>query len=104
MTEKTANDNAAATIGNKNPPLASRFKPGQSGNPAGRPKGSGLLREALLKAALEERTNKEWQGKTQKGSALQVLLHDCFHRAINGDSKATNQVLSLAMRLLDDSE
>lgn len=35
-------------VGNKKPPLHSRFKPGQSGNPRGRPKGSKKLSVALL--------------------------------------------------------
>jgi hypothetical protein len=35
-------------VGNKKPPLHSRFKRGQSGNPAGRPKGRKTLSKALL--------------------------------------------------------
>lgn len=35
-------------VGNKKPPLHSRFKRGQSGNPTGRPKGRRTLSKALL--------------------------------------------------------
>jgi len=36
-------------VGNKKPPLHTRFKPGQSGNPSGRPKGSVNFDTTLLK-------------------------------------------------------
>jgi hypothetical protein len=36
-------------VGNKKPPLHSRFKPGQSGNPRGRPKGRSNFGTTLMK-------------------------------------------------------
>jgi hypothetical protein len=36
-------------VGNKKPPLNKRFKPGQSGNPSGRPKGRSNFDSTLLK-------------------------------------------------------
>ena len=36
-------------VGNKKPPLHTRFKPGQSGNPSGRPKGRRSFDTTLLK-------------------------------------------------------
>src|SRR5436190_24163101 len=99
--DKTKEGAANRPVGYGNPPLATRFQPGKSGNPAGRPKGYGLFKEALRIAALEETANEEHMGKKRKGPALQLLLHDRFRSALNGNHKAAAQVLSLA-RLLDD--
>lgn len=50
MTSKTppAASSPANTVDNRRlPPVETRWKPGQSGNPSGRPKGSGRLSKAL---------------------------------------------------------
>src|ERR1700732_1671509 len=50
--EKSASDNAAhVPVGYGQPPLASRFKPGTSGNAKGRPKGSKNFK-TLIKQAM----------------------------------------------------
>ena len=41
--------NSHYMVGNKCPPKQSQFKPGQSGNPAGRPKGSTNLKTKIDK-------------------------------------------------------
>lgn len=41
-------------VGYKKPPVAKQFQPGQSGNPAGRPKGSKNLKSELAEE-LQER-------------------------------------------------
>ncbi len=60
MTETKADDPAQASteaaeykVGYCRPPLANRFRPGQSGNPRGRPKGARNLR-TVMAAALAE--------------------------------------------------
>ena len=52
-------------VGHGKPPEATRFKPGQSGNPKGRPKGKKNRREAprherLKSIILEEAYRREW--------------------------------------------
>ena len=46
------NDESDFPIGYKKPPLETRFKPGQSGNPSGRPKKKAIT----LAEAIDERT------------------------------------------------
>jgi hypothetical protein len=94
--------NAEEVVGYGNPPLASRFQPGKSGNPAGRPRGSGLLKEALRKAALEE-TGADYVSRKRKGTALEVLLQQQFSAAIAGHHKQAANILRL-VRLLDDDQ
>lgn len=70
-------------VGYKNPPKSGQFKPGQSGNPKGRPKGSQNLGQAIQKAF------KKKVEVTQGGKTKRVTLKDAFamrlvHSAIHG--------------------
>ena len=53
-------------VGNKKPPLNSRFKPGQSGNPKGRPKGHKSVSVTLLHE-LNRSVSATINGKPVKG-------------------------------------
>jgi len=73
-------------IGYGKPPLEHCFEPGQSGNRAGRPKGSKktttLLRE-LLDRKIEVRTN----GTVRKVSVREAILTRFAEAALKGDTK-----------------
>jgi hypothetical protein len=73
-------------IGYGKPPREHRFKPGQSGNRAGRPKGSKktttLLRE-LLDRKIEVRTN----SIVRKVSVREAILTRFAEAALKGDAK-----------------
>ena len=64
------------------PPLHSRFKPGQSGNPSGRPK-TALVRKALL-AHLEEAV-KSAKGKKNGKTHLREVIESIVAEAKGGD-------------------
>jgi len=60
---------AAYEVGYAKPPKAHQWKPGESGNPLGRPKGS--RNKPTLEAFLREAADKFYQAETKK------LLADC---------------------------
>ena len=77
-------------VGYKKPPLHSRFKPGQSGNPKGRPKKVGpSISEAFWKELNSPVTLTEKSGKSRKISKLEAMAKRHSVKAINGDPKST---------------
>ena len=51
MSKKPPKKSSGDGVGYCRPPKAHRFKPGQSGNPKGRPKGVPTLQEAITREA-----------------------------------------------------
>lgn len=81
-------------VGYGRPPAHSRFRPGQSGNPRGRPRNaknaSTIVREALT-AKVRLREN----GRTRNMSKLEVCMTQLANKAAAGDLKAIQMVISL---------
>jgi len=85
-------------VGYRRPPKRSQFRPGQSGNPAGRPKRSPSFRSALLAelaAALP--------GKQRQQTKLQAFIKTLVDAAIGGDARAQALLVSALSRLGDSS-
>ena len=61
--ESTIPENSENAVGYKNPPIKGRFKPGQSGNPGGRPKGSLKSYDRAKFAAMTDKEKEEWLKK-----------------------------------------
>ncbi len=81
-------------VGYGKPPLQSRFQPGQSGNPKGRPKGS-LNLAAALNRALKEKVTVVENGRRKSLTKLDVAIKGLVNRAVTGDAKAMQQMLAL---------
>jgi hypothetical protein len=79
-------------VGKGRPPLATRWKPGQSGNPRGRPHGSKNLGTMLMEE-LNEKVKIQRNGGTKSVTKRQVIVKRLVNNAVNGDWKATNLVL-----------
>ena len=79
-------------VGYCRPPRAARFRPGQSGNPRGRPK-RGL--DALIARALDEKVEAEENGKRRRITKLEAVVKQLVDRAANGDQRATQFVFAL---------
>ena len=86
-------------VGYGKPPRHGRFRPGRSGNPAGRPKGPQTLPADLRAELAEDVTLRE--GELERTFSKQrAILRSLTAKAIEGDPKATALVLDLVQRLL----
>lgn len=84
-------------VGYGKPPKATQFKPGQSGNPKGRPKGIRPL-GALLTEILQQRIPVTEDGRTRRLPALLVMLRRLANDGMRGDKKAIQFLLTLVDR------
>jgi Family of unknown function (DUF5681) len=82
-------------VGYCRPPLHSRFKPGQSGNPKGRPRQSRNLR-TIVKQVLSEDMQIREGGRLRRMSAGEALVRTILARAFKGDPKALASLILLA--------
>jgi hypothetical protein len=81
-------------VGYKKPPRHTQFKPGQCGNPKGRPKKSVTLEETLTKELLASICIAQG-GRRRRTSMLGAILKLYTHAAAKGDIKAAAMILNL---------
>lgn len=81
-------------VGYGKPPKATQFKPGQSGNPKGRPKGARGIAKVLEEALAQEVSVTEG-GRTTRISKREALILSLVTKAIKGDMRAAAQTLKL---------
>jgi Family of unknown function (DUF5681) len=86
---------SSSRIGYGNPPIHSRWKPGQSGYPNGRPKGT-LNFATDLKKTLETPITLNDGGKTKRVSTQKAILLRMREKALKGDSRALDRLLEFA--------
>jgi hypothetical protein len=84
--------------GYRRPPKANQFKPGKSGNPKGRPKGSLNLVNDLAAELGEQITVRE-DGRTRRISKQRALIKSLLAKGIQGDVRAAAAVLALYARV-----
>lgn len=82
-------------VGYKRPPAHSRFKPGQSGNPSGRPKGTQNLRTLFHKILKEEVSLREG-AEVRKVSKAEAILRGLVVGAMKGDPRSVVALFKLA--------
>jgi hypothetical protein len=82
-------------IGYRSPPRGSRFRPGQSGNPKGRPRGSRNFRTDL-KSTLDNPVRLKEEGKARKVSTQEAALLRLREKALSGDARALDRLIQLA--------
>ena len=104
--EKKATDPAPGgsyEVGYRKPPKRTRFQPGQSGNPRGRPKGTNNLKTDLMEELGEKILIREGE-KSRRVSKQRALVKSLVARAVKGDARAATLLTSMMMRLLETGE
>ena len=85
-------------VGYKQPPKSTQFKPGQSGNPAGRPKGAKNL-ATDLREELDEKIIVTEGGQSQEFTKQRAMLKTLMARALKGESRASSVLINLAINM-----
>jgi hypothetical protein len=91
------------TVGYGKPPQQGRFRPGRSGNPAGRPKGVrnlGTDVQRTLKAPVKVREG----GRSRTMSTQAGVLMMLREKALQGDARAIARLVELAGRFNNEPE
>ena len=80
--------------GENGPRRDTRFRPGQSGNPRGRPKRDRGL-SGLVARALAEKVEAKENGRRRRITKLEAAVKQLVNRAASGDQRATQFVFAL---------
>jgi len=96
MTEdpRKAQPDADYEVGYGRPPRHSRFKPGQSGNPKGRPKGRKNISTILEETFYRPVTLTE-NGRKSKVPAIEAMLLGLLRKSLDGDLRAFDKLAKL---------
>jgi hypothetical protein len=84
-------------VGYKRPPKQTQFRPGQSGNPGGRPKASASFQSELL-TELCEPTSVIEAGARLVVSKQRAIIKALVRAAVKGDIRAVSTVIGLTER------
>ncbi len=85
------------------PPKHTQFKPGQSGNPKGRPRGAKNLKTDLEEELRELIVVREG-GNVKTVSKQRAMLKSLTAKAVQGDPRAADIVINMMYRLLHEDE
>lgn len=77
------------------PPKDTRFRPGQSGNLKGRPKGS-VSFQTLIERELRKSVVINEHGRQKRFTKQEIIVRRLAHDGINGDYKAIALLMKLA--------
>jgi len=88
-------------VGYGKPPTHSQYRPGQSGYPAGRRKGLRNLKTDVKRTLAMPVKVKEG-GRTRTRSTQEAALMVLRERALNGNTRALERFLELALRFNND--
>jgi hypothetical protein len=90
-------------VGYRRPPKSTQFKPGVSGNPKGKPKGSRPV-GALLQEIIRQKIPVTENGKTRRLTVLEIMLRRLANDAMRGEQRSVKFLLSLLEHYGDSSQ
>ena len=90
---QNGNDGTAYSVGYGKPPEGSRFIPGRSGNPKGRPK-SARNRTTILNQTLNERVVVTEHGQRKSITKQEAIFKQLVNKAAAGDHRAAQLVIN----------
>ena len=90
-------------VGKGRPPVATRFKPGQSGNSKGRPKKVKTV-DASLQEVLNRKLTVRENGRPRTRTLQEVIIFNLANAAARGDYKAVQLVLALQKQYQNSSD
>ena len=90
-------------VGYGKPPKSTQFKPGESGNPKGRPKGSKNL-PTVLQETLNQRVVITEGNKKVTVTMLEALVKSLTANAIKGKAGATNMAFNLIQQMEESNK
>ena len=85
-------------VGYGKPPVHTRFKPGESGNPKGRPKGHRNI-ATDLEEELREKIQINENGQQSTVTKQRAMIKALLAKALKGDTRAANALIQLAIGL-----
>ncbi|MEQ1956649.1 DUF5681 domain-containing protein [Mesorhizobium yinganensis] len=82
-------------VGYARPPVSTRFQPGQTGNPKGRPK-KNESHAAIVKRVLNEPIKIKENGRLKRVTKQEALIRTNLANALQGDVRAVREAFSQA--------
>ena len=97
MTNSNRHDDGR--VGYGRPPVATRFMPGRSGNPRGRPKGAKGTKATVKRVLMEKhRADPDGRGRARAYTALELTVMLLKQLAASGDQRAYSALMALDRR------
>ena len=98
MSRDKANPDPSYAVGYGRPPKETRFKPGETGNPRGRPRRTPSIEESLRTVIEEKVSIVDENGKSQRVTVLEAACRGLAMKAVGGDSTAVKSLFELIQR------
>jgi hypothetical protein len=96
--QRSSSTGSAGPVGYARPPIASRFKPGKSGNPHGRPRNSRNLK-TIIQSALTAPVVLREGARKRSVSKLEGIVLKQIESALKGNEKAALAALKMAAQV-----